>query len=72
MVPNPEIVFSICFLNPGTVTDGEFNSLCTRGRGSRPLHLYQLIQDIRKQVNVMREKRLKEILKENKGTVYHL
>jgi len=45
----------------GTVTDGEFCSLRSRGE-TRALHLWQLIHDARESVQKLRKKTLLEML----------
>ncbi|XP_072037947.1 uncharacterized protein [Amphiura filiformis] len=45
----------------GVVTDGEFNTLRTQGQ-TRPLHLYQVIQNARKSVANLKKPQLLEML----------
>lgn len=45
----------------GTVTDGEFNSLRTKG-STRPLHLWQVIHDAKESVGHQRKQVLKAML----------
>jgi len=45
----------------GAVSDGEFNSLRTQG-ATRPVHLWQLIHDMRESVNKQKKETLLRML----------
>ena len=53
----------------GFVTDGEFNSLRTKGE-KRPLHLVELIRDARNSVSSKSGKNLLKLLVRTEGTVW--
>ena len=47
------ILYDLCYMKIlGTVTDGEFCTLCTKGE-TRPLHVWQLIHDAREKARKM-------------------
>ncbi len=48
--------------NTGFVTDGEFHTLRRKGDDGIPIHLYQIIADLRPGVNRLSEKKLLQIL----------
>ena len=54
-------------LSIGFVTDGEFNSLRTKG-AKRPLHLVQLIRDARESVSKKSEQYLLKLIVRIGGT----